>query len=75
MGRINTMVGITNATVNIDKSVKQFYKYIMKRCNVNVGKPLPVSVCIGTRRLEVLMEEENRVLVRVSGVYLLFLSI
>lgn len=57
VGRLNTMVGILNATVNIDKSAKQFHKYIVKRCNVNVGKPIPTSVCFGTRRLEIVLDE------------------
>ncbi len=59
MGRLNTLVGITNATVNIDKSVRQFQKYIIKRCNVNVGKPIPTSVCIGTERLEIEVDQES----------------
>lgn len=57
MGRINVLVGILNATVNIDKSVRQFHKYIVKRCNVNVGKQIPTSVCIGTERLEIEVDE------------------
>lgn len=59
MGRINELVGILNATVNIDKSIRQFHKYIIKRCNVNVGKSIPTSVCIGTERLEIEVDEDG----------------
>lgn len=59
MGRINELVGILNATVNIDRSIRQFHKYIIKRCNVNVGKPIPTSVCIGVYRLEIEVDEEK----------------
>lgn len=59
IGRLNIIVGITNATVNIDKSIRQFQKYMVKRCNVNVGKPIPTSVCIGTERLEIEVDENN----------------
>lgn len=59
MGNLNTIVDIYNATVNIDKSVKQFHKYIVKRCNINVGKPIPTSVCFGTKRLEVQLKDDD----------------
>jgi hypothetical protein len=60
MGRINVLVGILNATVNIEKAVRQFHKYIVKRCNVNVGKSIPTSVCVGTERLEIEVDEESQ---------------
>ncbi|KAL9122216.1 MAG: hypothetical protein Q9187_001233 [Circinaria calcarea] len=60
MSRINAIIGIFNATVNIEKSLKSFLKYIVKRCNTNVGKPLPTSVCIGVERLEVDIDTEQK---------------
>lgn len=62
MSRINTLVGILNATVNIDKSMRPFLKYIVKRCNVRVGKTIPTSICVGTRRLEINIDEESRIM-------------
>lgn len=53
LGRLNVIVDIINATVNLSASTRQFYKPIVKRCNANIGKPLPTSVCIGTERLEI----------------------
>ncbi|KIW35739.1 uncharacterized protein PV06_11920 [Exophiala oligosperma] len=62
MSRITTLVGILNATVNFDKAMKSFIRYIVKRCNVNVGKTIPTSVCFGTERLEIDMDMESKTL-------------
>jgi hypothetical protein len=57
--RINAIAGITNATVNFEKAISAYLKYIIKRCNANVAKPIPTSVCIGTRRLEIEVDKED----------------
>lgn len=59
VSRINAMIDIMNATVNYEKSFKPFIKYIIKRCNANVGAPIPTSVCIGTERLEIELDENS----------------
>ncbi|KAI1906218.1 hypothetical protein LOZ61_006776, partial [Ophidiomyces ophidiicola] len=60
MSRVNSLVGILNATVNYEKSIRAFLKYIVKRCNSRVGKSIPTSVCIGTKRLELDLDRETR---------------
>lgn len=60
MSRVNSLVGILNATVNYEKSIRAFLKYIVKRCNSRVGKSIPTSVCIGTKRLEIDFDRESR---------------
>lgn len=62
MIRINTMIGITNATVQYEKSLKAYLKYIIKRCNANIGRPLPTSICIGTERLELEVDRNEHTL-------------
>lgn len=59
MARLNVIVETHNVSVNIADSVKQFYKGIVKRCNTNIGKMIPTSVCIGIERLEVQFDESN----------------
>lgn len=62
MSRINSLVGITNATVNYEKAIRAFIKYIVKRCNARVGKTIPTSVCIGTLRLELELDRDAGIL-------------
>jgi len=66
MIRICGVMEINNATVNYDKSLKPYVRYIARRCAAKLASPIPTSVCIGTRRVEVFMEENGDLLFETS---------
>lgn len=57
--RVNAVMEITNATVNFEKAIQSYIKYLIKRCNAKVGKPIPTSVCIGVERLEIQFDRDS----------------
>lgn len=58
MARITSMAGMDNVSVSQDKAMRPFNDYIIKRCDSRVCGSLPLSVCIGTHRLEIDIETE-----------------
>lgn len=56
MSRIVTLAGIDNVSISQDKAMRPFNNYIIKRCDSRVSMPIPLSVCIGTKRLEIDIE-------------------
>lgn len=58
MSRIVTLAGMDNVSISQDRAMRQFNNYIIKRCDSRVSKPVPLSVCIGTRRLEIDIESQ-----------------
>lgn len=60
--RVNAVMDITNATVNFEKAIQSYIKYLIKRCNAKVGKSIPTSVCIGVERLEVQFDIDTGVI-------------
>lgn len=62
MLRLCGLMDIKNATVNYPDATVGYNEFIIKRCDANEASTLPVSVCIGTMRLEVTMIPEKKTL-------------
>lgn len=62
MIRLCGLMDIKNATVNYPNATEAYNEYIIKRCDANEASTLPVSVCIGTMRLEVTIIPEKKTL-------------
>jgi energy-coupling factor transporter ATP-binding protein EcfA2 len=63
MLRLCGLMDIKNATVNYPDATVGYNEYIIKRCDANEATALPVSICVGTMRLEVTMIPEKKMLV------------
>ena len=60
--RVCSMMDVKNATVNYDIAFRPYIDYLLKRCDAKVAKTMPTSVCIATRRLEIIPTEAKRTL-------------
>jgi hypothetical protein len=60
MSRIVDLAEMKNVSVSQDKAMRSLNKWITKRCSSRVCNPLPVSVCIGTRRYEMDIDADSR---------------
>lgn len=63
MLRLCGLMDIKNATVNYPDATVGYNEYIIKRCDANEATALPVSICVGTMRLEVTMIPEKKMLI------------
>lgn len=63
MIRLCGVMEIKNATVNYPDATVGYNEYMIKRCDANEASVLPISVCIGTSRLEVTIIHEKKMLV------------
>lgn len=60
MSRIVDLAEMKNVSISQDKAMRSLNKWITKRCSSRVCKPLPVSVCIGTRRYEMEIDPDTQ---------------
>lgn len=62
MLRLCGIMEIKNATVNYPDAITGYSEFIIKYCDANEGSSLPMSVCIGTLRLEITIVPETKTL-------------
>lgn len=62
MLRMCGIMEIKNATVNYPDAITGYTEFIIKHCDANEASALPVSVCIGTLRLEITIIPEKKTL-------------
>ncbi|KAL4864626.1 hypothetical protein BDV12DRAFT_200955 [Aspergillus spectabilis] len=64
LARICKIIGSTNVSVNTADAVEHYYPWLAKRAVVNASLPLQRSICIGTRRIEVSLDQDELIFSR-----------
>ena len=60
MARIVDVAEMKNVSVSQDRAMRPLSRWLVKRCNSRVTDSLPISVCVGTRRFELDIDDEAR---------------